>query len=76
MLVYSRCVLRARLKDLRTVLCPVMLVAAFVILGVVDLLGSVLAVLHLRVKGAATPRAFRQLIASRGYCRLMAPDRG
>ena len=64
--------------------CPVMLVAAFVILGVVVLLGSVLAVLHLRVNAAATPSwplaALHGLLAISGlWCLALAlggPPRG
>ena len=61
-----------------------MLVAAFVILGVVVLLGSVLAVLHLRVNAATTPSwplaALHGLLAIGGLCCLAlalgGPPRG
>jgi hypothetical protein len=57
-----------------------MLIAAFVILGVVVLLGSVLAVLHLRMKGAATPpwplAALHGLLAIGGLCCLALALRG
>jgi hypothetical protein len=43
----------------------VMLIAAFVILGIAVLLGAVLAVLHLRTDGAARPRW--QLAALHGF---------
>jgi hypothetical protein len=58
-----------------------MLVAVFIIIvGVVVLLGSVLAVLHLRTKGAATPpsplAALHGLLAIGGLCCLFLALRG
>jgi hypothetical protein len=57
-----------------------MLVAAFIILGVVVLLGSVLAVLHLRVNAATMPpwplAALHGLLAVGGLCCLALALRG
>ena len=57
-----------------------MLVAAFVILGVVVLLGSVLGVLHVRMNAVATPpwplAALHGLLAIGGLCCLALTLRG
>ena len=57
-----------------------MLVAAFVILAVAVLLGSVLAVLHLQTEGRATPpwrlAALHGLLAINGLCCLALALRG
>ena len=57
-----------------------MLVAAFIILGVVVLLGSVIAVLHLRVNAATMPpwplAALHGLLAVGGLCCLALALRG
>jgi hypothetical protein len=60
---------------------PVMLVTAFTILGVVVLLGSVLAVLHLRMNGVGPPppwplAALHGLLAIGGLCCLALALRG
>jgi hypothetical protein len=57
-----------------------MLVAAFIVLGVVVLLGCALAVLHLRSNGAGTPpwplAALHGLLAMVGLCCLALALRG
>lgn len=58
-----------------------MLVAAFIILGVVVLLGSLLAVLHLRMNGVGSPppwplAALHGLLAIVGLCCLVFALRG
>jgi hypothetical protein len=60
---------------------PVMLVTAFTILGAVVLLGSVLAVLHLRMNGVGPPppwplAALHGLLAIGGLCCLALALRG